>query len=48
MSIHRLQRRARSGFTLIELLVVLIIISILTYFLVSNLSGGMERVKEGS
>jgi prepilin-type N-terminal cleavage/methylation domain-containing protein len=47
MSIHRLQRRARSGFTLIELLVVLIIISILTYFLVSNLSGGMERVKEG-
>ena len=43
----RLQRSTRRGFTLIELLAVLMIISILTYFLVSNMAGGISVVDEG-
>src|SRR5688572_31108463 len=37
----------RAGFTLIEMLAVLMILSILTYFLVVNLSGAQDSVKTG-
>ena len=47
MLTFRLQGSARRGFTLIELLAVLMIISILTYFLVSNMAGSIDVVDEG-
>jgi prepilin-type N-terminal cleavage/methylation domain-containing protein len=40
--------RASEGFTLIELLAVLIIISILAYFLVTNIRGARESVEVGT
>jgi len=43
----RPQSSSRRGFTLIELLAVLMIIAILTYFLVTNMSGGIGVVNEG-
>lgn len=47
MLTQRPKRASRAGFTLIELLAVLMIISILMYFLISNLSGGINAVDEG-
>ena len=43
---HR-QTRQRAGFTLIELMAVLMIISILTYFLVTSVFGGRDAVNQG-
>ena len=37
---------ARAGFTLIELLTVLVILSILAYFLITNLAGAQELMEE--
>lgn len=45
MGVHVERAARRSGFTLIELLAVLVILSILTVFLVSNLMGAKENVE---
>ena len=47
MQVMQRFQRTRAGFTLIELLAVLLILSILAYFLVTNLRGGQEAVKVG-